>query len=339
MTHPQKTLLATIVVALLSIAHGQAASITSAGSLVNLTPTGFNDGGDVADLDANNLGGDGFVLFNSTPEGGNLSGEPWNDNLVDNKPAYISAINGSGSTSSGGWANYDDVRIGGNTYNTGGIVTSPGNGSQASVFTFTIGANAPSNLRVGLIVDNSDSSSWGVSNVRLEGPGNISADQDTPRDGGTDLVQFDIAAPAQGEIYTVSGTSPPSGLLYGGITFETGLDISDPTDSDNDGMGDNWETFHFGNLARDGAGDADSDGLDDLGEWESGTLPNEPDSDSDDLSDGQEVGTFGTDPLDPDSDDDGFSDGDEVAAGTNPNSAASFPVVEVPRPVPGSTNT
>ena len=34
-----------------------------------------------------------------------------------------------------------------------------------------------------------------------------------------------------------------------------------------------------------------------------------------------------TDPLDADSDDDGFNDGAEINAGTDPNDAASFPVV------------
>ena len=152
---------------LLGLVQADAASITSAGTLTNLTPTGFGSGNQVADLDANSVGTDGFVLFNSLPEGSNQSNAPWNNNIVDNKPAYISAINGSGSTSSGGWANYDDVRIGGTTYNTGGIVKSPGNGNETSVFTFTIGANAPSNIRVGLIIDNSDSSSWDVTNARL----------------------------------------------------------------------------------------------------------------------------------------------------------------------------
>lgn len=42
------------------------------------------------------------------------------------------------------------------------------------------------------------------------------------------------------------------------------------------------------------------------------------DSDSDGLSDYDEVVTYGTDPQDADTDDDGFSDGDEVANGFNP---------------------
>ena len=324
---------------LLCTVHARAASITSAGSITDLTQPRFSSGSDLADLDANGVGTDGFVLFNSLPEGSNQSNAPWDNNIVDSKPAYITALDGSTANSSGGWANYDDVRVGGNTYNTGGIVKSPGNGNETNSFNFTIGANPPGTIRVGIIIDNSDSSSWDATNVRLAGPGAITADQDTPNNGGTDVVQFDITAPVQGEVYTVLGTSPASGMLIGGITFDPGFDINDPTDSDGDGMGDNWETFYFGGLGRDGSGDFDSDGLDDLDEWGEGTAPDEGDSDGDGLNDGQEVSVYSTDPLDSDSDGDGFDDGEEVSAGTDPNSDSSFPTVTVGRPLSNSANT
>jgi YVTN family beta-propeller protein len=62
------------------------------------------------------------------------------------------------------------------------------------------------------------------------------------------------------------------------------------------------------------------------------------DRDEDALGDGVETGTgvfvsptdTGTDAADPDTDDDGFADGVEVAAGTDPNSAASFPASSLP---------
>jgi len=44
-------------------------------------------------------------------------------------------------------------------------------------------------------------------------------------------------------------------------------------DSDNDGMDDDWEVAHFGNLDRDGAGDQDGDGQSDLQEFLAGTNP------------------------------------------------------------------
>lgn len=45
------------------------------------------------------------------------------------------------------------------------------------------------------------------------------------------------------------------------------------TDSDGDGLDDTWETFFFSNLARNGTGDADSDGQSDLAEFLAGTDP------------------------------------------------------------------
>jgi len=84
------------------------------------------------------------------------------------------------------------------------------------------------------------------------------------------------------------------------------------TDSDGDGLPDEWEELFSEDpalLGRDG--DADGDGLDDPGELAAGTDPTLEDTDGDDLTDGRE-GDVGTDPLDPDSDADGVSDGDEV---------------------------
>ncbi|MFP6858829.1 MAG: lamin tail domain-containing protein [Roseibacillus sp.] len=108
------------------------------------------------------------------------------------------------------------------------------------------------------------------------------------------------------------------------IVLSASVDITDPTDSDGDGIGDNWEEFYFGNLDRDGTLDFDGDTLTDLQEWTLQTNPTETDSDGDHLTDGQEL-TIGTDPNDSDSDDDGWSDGDELVAGTDPNDSGSAP--------------
>ena len=75
-------------------------------------------------------------------------------------------------------------------------------------------------------------------------------------------------------------------------------------------------------------GDADGDGLLDVVETntgifvsptDTGTDPNDPDSDSDGLNDGQEVFITGTDPNDRDTDGDNLLDGDEVSIGSDPN--------------------
>jgi hypothetical protein len=325
----KKVILSTIL-AFVSAMWGLAGTITSSGTLTNLTPAGFGSGTDNADLDAENVGMGGFVVFHSVPEGTNLSGQPWDLGIVDQKPAYISAIDGSLSTSSGGWANYDDVTLGGNLYNTGGIVNSPGAGAETEVFNFTIGAGVPENLKIGLVVDNSDSANWDVTNVRIEGPNAETADQEVITDGGLDVVQFNLSGSVEDEIYTVYATSAPSGIVIGAITFDSDvppIDLTDPTDTDNDTMGDNWENFYFGDLtSSDGTGDEDSDGATDLQEWTALSNPTKMDTDGDSLTDGDEINTHLTSPILVDTDLDTFNDGFEVANGTDPTDDESFPL-------------
>jgi hypothetical protein len=71
--------------------------------------------------------------------------------------------------------------------------------------------------------------------------------------------------------------------------------------------------------------DPDQDGLTNLQEQQLGTDPNNPDTDADGLTDGQEVTIYKTDPLNPDTDGDGFLDGAEVKAGYNPNGPGKLP--------------
>ena len=84
------------------------------------------------------------------------------------------------------------------------------------------------------------------------------------------------------------------------------------TDTDGDGIDDNWEMDHFGNLLKDGTLDTDCDGLSDLEEFQNDADPNDRDSDNDGLDDGDEVKNFGTDPLAWDTDGDGKGDGSEI---------------------------
>lgn len=83
------------------------------------------------------------------------------------------------------------------------------------------------------------------------------------------------------------------------------------SDSDGDGMDDAWEIMYFGDLSRDGSADGDFDSLSDFDEYNLGTNPTLPDTDSDGLLDGDEVNFIGTDPLNSDTDGDGLTDGDE----------------------------
>ncbi len=51
------------------------------------------------------------------------------------------------------------------------------------------------------------------------------------------------------------------------------LAAAEGSDSDKDGLPDDWEMANFGNLGEDGAGDADGDGASNLLEWKTGTDP------------------------------------------------------------------
>ena len=77
-------------------------------------------------------------------------------------------------------------------------------------------------------------------------------------------------------------------------------------DTDNDGMYDDWEVTHFGNILKDGTEDYDSDNLIDLQEYQNGTNPTVADTDGEGLNDGNEVNTYRTDPTLTDTEGDGI---------------------------------
>ncbi len=122
------------------------------------------------------------------------------------------------------------------------------------------------------------------------------------------------------------------------------------SDSDNDSMPDGWEVDNGLDPLNPGDWnlDPDGDGLRNADEYFNVTDPNNPDTESDGLTDGQEVLTYGTnplvpdtdgdgltdvvevmtfltDPLDPDTDGDGFGDGLELQVTTDPLDPLSFP--------------
>ncbi|MDB6133214.1 MAG: hypothetical protein JWM59_1457 [Verrucomicrobiales bacterium] len=92
------------------------------------------------------------------------------------------------------------------------------------------------------------------------------------------------------------------------------------TDSDNDGMDDEWETANGLAVGTNDAGlDKDNDGLVNLQEYVNKTDPQDQDTDDDGLNDGPEVSTHHTDPKKADTDGDGLSDGQEInTTSTNP---------------------
>jgi hypothetical protein len=101
------------------------------------------------------------------------------------------------------------------------------------------------------------------------------------------------------------------------------------SDSDSDGLPDEWELLYFGNLAQDAAGDPDTDNLTNLAEFQSGSNPafftNPLDLDADGLPDSWEQRYFGSLSLSAtaDTDGDGATNAAEFSAGSAPNNRAS----------------
>ena len=89
-------------------------------------------------------------------------------------------------------------------------------------------------------------------------------------------------------------------------------------DTDSDGMPNVWEMNNFGDQSHNGSGDSDSDGLNDLEEYQNNTDPTASDTDNDGLNDGEEINNYSTNPCSGDTDSDGLPDGWEVLYGLNP---------------------
>ncbi len=104
------------------------------------------------------------------------------------------------------------------------------------------------------------------------------------------------------------------GTASGGFLGVFELEVeSISSDSDNDGMEDEWELANGLIVGEDDSGlDRDGDGLTNLQEFLASTNPQNPDTDGDGLSDGAEVNTHLTNPLVADTDGDGLSDGAEI---------------------------
>ncbi len=95
-------------------------------------------------------------------------------------------------------------------------------------------------------------------------------------------------------VHTITATATDSLSRTGSMNLT--VTSYGSSDTDTDGLADNWEFANFGSLAETGAGDFDTDGLINSDEFILGTTPTDPDTDSDGLTDGDEVNIYGLDP-------------------------------------------
>ncbi|GHC51916.1 hypothetical protein GCM10007100_17760 [Roseibacillus persicicus] len=158
-----------------------------------------------------------------------------------------------------------------------------------------------------------DSNAWGLGADGTNGSRRVNACLD-------DFAMFNAALPS-GLINGIYESGIAGNNLL--TNFTSAPESLKVDDTDGDGVCDQWELDLIGNLDSDftSGSDIDGDGIDDVDELDlSFTNPNDPDSDDDGVSDGDEYfgdanGAFGnepTDPNDPDSDNDGISDGVEM---------------------------
>ncbi|HSS96851.1 MAG TPA: Ig-like domain-containing protein, partial [Terriglobales bacterium] len=105
----------------------------------------------------------------------------------------------------------------------------------------------------------------------------------------------------------------------GAAARSTAIQLYVQSDSNHNGIGDDWEMQYFGNLNQTADGDFDGDGLSNRQEFLSHTNPTLADTDGDGVSDGDEVNIYHTDARSSDSDHDGMDDGYEIHHHLNPN--------------------
>jgi hypothetical protein len=81
-----------------------------------------------------------------------------------------------------------------------------------------------------------------------------------------------VGAPTFPELATAEN------LIHPGPTLELVGTSVRPADTDDDGLPDEWKTFHFADTATSPVADPDADGTSNAAEWIEGTNPNQPDT-------------------------------------------------------------
>ncbi len=195
--------------------------------------------------------------------------------------------------------------------NANAITNAPVLANSSGTKQFTISRTGSEAFRITIMVASGDNESTGYNVTLDDGSGSANSNYDHLANGLAYHV-FDVSA-GNSDI-EVMITSAAQNRTLMGIAFDSeGDDITDPTDSNSNGIGDNWEKHYFGSLgAVDPNADEEPDGLTNFEEWQNLSLPIVADSDSDGLEDGEEVNTHSTSPTNSDTDNDGYNDQFEV---------------------------
>jgi hypothetical protein len=91
---------------------------------------------------------------------------------------------------------------------------------------------------------------------------------------GSILFTASKAAVSDTQVVTLSGqVYTDTGLVQDLVPVSQLITVTALTDTDHDGMDDNWETYYFGNLSRDGNADFNHNGISDKVEYLNGTDP------------------------------------------------------------------
>ena len=312
-----------------------ASSLLGASSLsATVTPVGMDsttgpNWRTAANLEPDNeYGTAGYVIF-----GLNEADSVYNDNFdvsdanpanAYNLPAEISIstsdVNIGMWSGNGNFGTMEDPGNG-NTLTSAPVLANTGGTKQ---FTITRAANGA--FRITIIVASGDNEGTEYNVAVDDSSGSVNSNYDHVADGLAYHV-FDVSEGDSDIQINITSTTQNRSLM--GIAFDGGvIDITDPTDSNSNGIGDNWETFYFGSLGVvDHDADEEPDGLTNLEEWQNLTRPMVADTDSDGLEDGEEVDTYSTDPTDNDTDGDGYNDKFEVTNSSDPTDSTSLPPV------------
>jgi hypothetical protein len=153
------------------------------------------------------LGNEGFWFANFNRNGG-VNNAPPTENAVNATPAYVTMTFGNGVDSAGGWGGYDTLTLPSGTSGLSGALEINNEGapdrsagSQHEYMTLTFGAGAPSNLLLGVVVDNTDGDIFSNNAILVNGvsSGALTNNQNA------DVLSYRLSSISSGDTVRIDG--------------------------------------------------------------------------------------------------------------------------------------